>query len=203
MYFTQCLFSPRHYRGITEYVELLRSLLWEHIFLSLCRKELENVTLEQTTSRRGIEHPAKSISREHRSWGAMPILRFLSLGCTLAEYVLSTREMKLKVNNFDSCRRQNCNHWNKHWKKDSLWMWPPNFYFFTHAQRNLTQLDYFWACTEGTPPHFKEIWRPGARRLNRYTRSSESSERVRKESMLYLKTISHWSSILSYHRWYL
>ena len=39
----------------------------------------------------------------------------------------------------------------------------------------------FWTCTEKTPPHFRENWRAGARRLTRSKWSSESSERVRKE----------------------
>ena len=53
-----------------------------------------------------------------------------------------------------------------------------------------------------TSPHFKENWRLGTRRLNWSKWSSQSTERVCKESMLCLKTVSHWPSILPYYCWH-
>ena len=38
--------------------------------LRLCRRKLESVSLDHTTSRRRTEHPAESIFREHGSWDA-------------------------------------------------------------------------------------------------------------------------------------
>ena len=34
-------------------------------------------------------------------------------------------------------------------------MWLPNFYFFTHSQRNLTQLDYFLGLHRRYTPSFQ------------------------------------------------